>query len=93
MKKIMLATTMLLIGASTAIAQAAPAEKLKIEVTGPELQVIGQALGKIPYEVAKPVIETLQSQIDAADKQAAAKAAADAITTKDAEKGPKPSKK
>jgi hypothetical protein len=61
-----------LIFATMIAAPACAQERTKIEVTGAELQVIGQALGKMPFEVAAPVIKVLQDQINAAD---AAKAA------------------
>jgi hypothetical protein len=46
-------------------------EKLKIEVTRAELQIIGQGVMKLPYETAAPVLNSLQAQLNAIDAKAA----------------------
>jgi hypothetical protein len=59
-----------------AYCQTAPAsDKIKIEVTRAELQIIGQGLMELPYKSVAPVLNDLQAQLNAAD--AAVKAAAD----------------
>lgn len=61
---------------TAAVAQQ-PADKVKLEVTRAELQVIGDALMEMPYKTAAPVMIVLQQQLAVSD-QAAAKATADA---------------
>lgn len=39
-------------------------DKIIIEVTQQELQVIGAALAEMPYKIASPVLESLQKQVD-----------------------------
>jgi hypothetical protein len=60
-----------------AYCQTAPAsDKIKLEVTRAELQMIGQGLMELPYKTVAPVLNDLQAQLNAAD--AAVKAAAEA---------------
>ena len=54
-----------------------PTDHVKLDVTRAELQLIGQGLMELPYKTVAPVLNGLQTQLNAAD-QAAAKAAADA---------------
>jgi hypothetical protein len=71
-----LALACLIGSAMPAFCQTAPAgDKIKIEVTRAELQIIGQGLMELPYKSVAPVLNDLQAQLNAAD--AAAKAAAD----------------
>ena len=49
----------------------APTDHVKIDVTRAELQIIGQGLMELPYKTAVPLLNTLQSQLLAADKAAA----------------------
>lgn len=63
--------------ATPVFAQTAPTDKIKLEVTRAELQIIGQGLMELPYKSVAPVLNDLQAQLNAAD-QAVAKAAADA---------------
>jgi hypothetical protein len=59
-----------------AYCQTAPAnDKIKIDVTRAELQIIGQGLMELPYKTVAPVLNDLQAQLNAAD--AAVKAAAE----------------
>lgn len=37
----------------------------KFEVTPEQIQVIGRALGQMPHDIARPVIDELQRQINA----------------------------
>lgn len=67
--------------ASSALAQNA-SDKVKIEVTRAELQIIGQGVMELPYKVAAPVMQTLQQQLLLAN-DSAAKAAADARASAD----------
>jgi hypothetical protein len=60
----------------TAAAQT-PTDKVKLEVTRAELQIIGQGLMELPYKAAAPVMNDLQAQLNAYDV-AAMKAAEDA---------------
>lgn len=83
MKMIVLAAVALLALASFAFAQSAPTDKIKLEVTRAELQVIGQGLMELPYKTAAQVMGDLQAQLNAAD-QATAKAAAEAKTAAEA---------
>ena len=46
-------------------------DKVKIEVTRAELQVIGQGLMELPYKTVAPVLNDLQAQVNAADAKAA----------------------
>jgi hypothetical protein len=63
--------------ASPASAQALT-DKVKLEVTRADLQVIGQGLVELPYKTSAPVLNNLQAQLVATDKAAAdAKAAAE----------------
>lgn len=71
-----LAIACLIGSAMPAFCQTASTDKIKIEITRAELQVIGQALMELPYKTSAPVMVDLQAQLNAAD--AAAKAAADA---------------
>lgn len=51
------------------------------ELTADEIKLIGHALGKLPYEVCRPLLEKLQAQInqhEAAAKQTAQTEAATA---------------
>jgi len=54
-----------------------PTDKVKIEVTRAELQMIGQGLMELPYKMAAPMLNGLQAQLSAFDA-VAAKVAADA---------------
>lgn len=72
-----LALACLIGSAMPAYCQTAPAsDKIKLEVTRAELQMIGQGLMELPYKTVAPVLNDLQAQLNAAD--AAVKAAADA---------------
>lgn len=77
-----------LIVSSTAYAQV-PSDKVKLEVTRAELQVIGQGLMELPYKSVAPVLNNLQAQLNAAD-QAVAKAAADAKAAAEVKPDEKP---
>jgi hypothetical protein len=80
-----LALACLIGSAMPAYCQSAPAiDKIKIEVTRAELQMIGQGLMELPYKTVAPVLNDLQAQLNAAD--AAVKAAADAAKPKAEEK-------
>ena len=72
---------------STAFAQA-PTDRVKLDVSRAELQVIGQALMEMPYKTAAPVMNSLQQQLTANDQAvaAAAKAAEEAKAKKPEEK-------
>jgi hypothetical protein len=66
----------LALGVSPALAQA-PSEKIKLEVTRAELQVIGQGLMELPFKTSVGIINALQAQLDAHDRAARAKAEAE----------------
>src|SRR5580692_1290344 len=70
---------------STSCAAQQPSDRVKLDVTRAELQLIGQGLMELPYKSVAPVLNDLQAQLNAAD-QAAAKAAADAAKPKVEEK-------
>jgi len=42
-------------------------DKIKIEVTRADLQLIGQGLMELPYKSAVPLLSALQMQLNAAD--------------------------
>jgi hypothetical protein len=67
-----------------AFAQAAPSERVKLDVTMQDLQVLGQGLGKLPYETAAPVMVELQKQLQAHqdEKRKAEEAAIKAVNGK-----------
>lgn len=67
----------------------APNDKVKLEVTRAELQIIGQGLMELPYKQVAPVLNDLQAQLNAAD-QAVAKAAVDAKAASEAKPDEKP---
>lgn len=69
-----IASTALACLVSTAAAAQQPTDKVKLEITRAELQVIGNALMEMPYKTAAPVMIVLQQQLVASD-QATAKAA------------------
>lgn len=50
-------------------------DKVKLEVSRANLQIIGQALMEIPYKTAAPVLNDLQMQLNASDAAAAKEAA------------------
>ncbi len=95
MRKILMLAAAVLI-ASPAIAQQAaqpqvtPTEHIKVDLSMQELQTIGNALGKLPYENAAPILNSLSKQLDEyakAKKADEAKAAAEkADTPKDDKK-------
>lgn len=60
---------------STAAAAQSPTDKVKLEVTRTELQVIGQGLMELPYKTSAPVMTTLQQQLNAAEQAAKAQPA------------------
>lgn len=72
-----------------AYCQSVPTDKVKIEVTRAELQIIGQGLMELPYKTAATVMNDLQMQLNTADD--AAKAAAVKAAEKPAEVNPAPS--
>jgi hypothetical protein len=78
-KSIFVAVAVFLSAPALAQSSAPPAsaEKMKLEVTRAELQLIGQGLMELPYKASAPVMNNLQTQLFAID-QAAAKAAEDA---------------
>jgi hypothetical protein len=84
MKKLALAVILSTVCIMPAYCQSAPVDRLKIEVTRAELQLIGQGLMKLPYEAAAPILGNLQKQLN--DIDAAAKAAVDAAKPKPPEK-------
>ena len=49
-------------------------DKVKLEVTRAELQIIGQGLMELPYKSVAPVLNDLQAQLNAADAAAKPKA-------------------
>lgn len=81
---IALASFALIGSAMPAYCQTLPTDKVKIEITRAELQLIGQGLMELPYKTVAPVLNDLQAQLNAAD-QAAAKAAAEKPADKPAE--------
>lgn len=81
MKRITLAV-FLLISSSAAFAEPpAPAlpgisvvrapDPLTIKITRSNLQLIGQGVMKLPYEIAAPILVDLQAQLNALDEEAA----------------------
>jgi hypothetical protein len=52
---------------TSALAQQ-PTDKVKLEVTRADLQIIGQGLMELPYKTSAPVLNTLQQQLLAADR-------------------------
>jgi hypothetical protein len=71
MLKLGLAAFLSLALASAALAQA-PADRVKIDVSRAELQVIGQGVMKLPYETAAPLLIELQKQLEAQTPKAEA---------------------
>jgi hypothetical protein len=59
-----LAVASLFAFASTALAQA-PTDRVKLDITRAELQVIGHGIMKLPYETAAPLLIELQKQLEA----------------------------
>lgn len=49
----------------------------KLELTEQQVAIIGQILGKAPYEVAAPIIADIQRQIDSQQKPNGGKKAID----------------
>lgn len=84
---IALALAALIGAAMPAYCQTLPTDKVKIEITRAELQLIGQGLMELPYKTVAPVLNDLQAQLNAAD-QSAAKAAADAKVKADEKPAP-----
>jgi hypothetical protein len=74
-----LAVASLFAFASTALAQA-PNDRVKLDITRAELQVIGQGIMKLPYETAAPLLIELQKQLEAQTPRAEAPAPAAATT-------------
>lgn len=74
MRTVAFLTLSSLIGAAMpAYCQTAPSpEKIHIDVTRAELQLIGQGLMELPYKSSAPVMSNLQAQINAIDAKAAA---------------------
>ena len=64
MLKLGLAGCLSLALTSAAFAQA-PTDRVKIDVTRADLQVIGQGIMKLPYETAAPLLIELQKQLEA----------------------------
>ena len=62
----------------TAVLAQNPTDKIKLEITRADLQVIGNALMEAPYKTAAPVMILLQQQLTAADQAAADAAKAEA---------------
>jgi hypothetical protein len=62
-----------------------PTDKVKIEVTRANLQLIGQGLMELPFKTVAPVLNDLQAQLNAQD-EAAAKAAKAKADEKPADK-------
>lgn len=52
-------------------ASAQTADRLMLNVSRPELHVIGQGLMELPYKVAAPILNDLQAQLAKADKAVA----------------------
>ena len=67
-KILMLAAAVLIaspaIAQQTAQPQVAPTEHIKVDLSMQELQTIGNALGKLPYENAAPILNSLSKQLD-----------------------------
>lgn len=61
-------------------------DKIKLEVTRADLQLIGQGLMELPYKSVVPVLNSLQLQLNAADADAARAAAEAKAAQKPAEK-------
>ena len=53
---------------------------LKFDVTEQMIQVIGRALGQMPHDIARPVIDELQRQINAQQQNAVPKQAEPTVT-------------
>jgi hypothetical protein len=95
LRKTFFALAALALASSSAFAGPAPAlpsDTVTIVVTRAELQSIAQGVMKLPYEAAAPILNSLQAQLNAADK---AKAEKDApVDHSDASKAEKkPAKK
>jgi hypothetical protein len=93
MRTLSVALACLLGSAMPAFCQSpAPTDKVKIEVTRAELQVIGQGLMELPYKTAAGVMNDLQAQLNAVD-QATTKGAADAKAAPEPKAEDKPAAK
>ena len=75
---------------SPAFAQA-PTDRVKLDVSRAELQIIGQGLMELPYKNAAGVMNTLQQQLNANDQAVAAAAAKAAEEAKAKKAEDKPS--
>jgi hypothetical protein len=77
MRTVSCLTLACLIGSAMPAFCQAPAtnDRIRLDVTRAELQVIGQGLMELPYKSAAPVMNDLQAQLNAADAQAAKAAA------------------
>ncbi len=73
----LVATSLLALTVATAAEAQAPEVPINLHVSRAELQVIGQGVMKLPYEVAAPVMKSLQDQLTVIEA-AAAKTADDA---------------
>lgn len=84
MRNILVSIAMAAMLTSPAIAQApqpqvTPTEHIKLDLSMQELQTIGNALGKLPYENVAPILQNLSKQLDEYTK---AKRADEAAATK-----------
>ncbi|QPF81662.1 hypothetical protein IC762_17710 [Bradyrhizobium genosp. L] len=68
MRRLIIGAALLALAAGSAHAQSAPTDKMTIEVTRAELQIIGQGLMELPYKSVAQLMIKLQAQIDAAEK-------------------------
>lgn len=69
MRNILVSIAMAAMLASPAIAQApqpqvTPTEHIKLDLSMQELQTIGNALGKLPYENVAPILQNLSKQLN-----------------------------
>lgn len=69
MRNILVSIAMAVMLISPAIAQApqpqvTPTEHIKLDLSMQELQTIGNALGKLPYENVAPILQNLSKQLN-----------------------------